>query len=104
MEGARLALVLDVLPLPLRPKTRLRPLFAGMRRASYLLCLNYLQIELWKEVGMRSVLGLCFRGAKTNTVLHSQAPALHPFARVQELRTNRGQGADSWQRSKRREY
>lgn len=65
-----------------------------MRRASCLLCLNYLQIELRKEVGTRSVLGLCFRGAKTNTVLHSQAPAVHPFARVQAPWTNRGQGAD----------
>ena len=42
---------------------------------------------------MRTVLGLCFHGAKTNTVLHSQAPALHPFARVQAPWTNRGQGA-----------
>lgn len=40
---------------------------------------------------MRTVLGLCFRGAKTNTVLHSQAPALHTFARVQTPWTNRGQ-------------
>lgn len=41
---------------------------------------------------MRPVLGVCFRGAKTNTVLHSQAPALHPFACVQASWTNRAPG------------
>ncbi len=53
---------------------------------------------------MRAVLGLCFRGAKTKTVLHSQPPALHPFARVQAPWTNRGQGADGWQLSKYKEH
>ncbi len=49
---------------------------------------------------MRSGLGHCCRGAKTNTVLHSQGPALHPFARVQAPWTNRGQVTDSRRRSK----
>ena len=70
-------------------------MFAGWWWPLCLLCLNYLQIELRKEAGTRSVPGLCFRGAKTNTVLHSQAPALHPLARVQAPWTNSGQGADN---------
>jgi len=41
---------------------------------------------------MRAVLGLCFRGSKTNTLLHSQVPALHPFGRVQAPWTNHRQG------------
>ena len=40
---------------------------------------------------MRTVLGLFFRGTKTTTVLHSQAPALHPPTRVHTFRTNNGQ-------------
>lgn len=40
---------------------------------------------------MRAFRGLCFREAKTNRVLHPQAPALHPLARVQPPWTNRGQ-------------
>ena len=43
---------------------------------------------------MRTVPGLCFREAKTYGFFHSQAIALHPFARVQTPWTNRGQGAD----------
>ena len=39
---------------------------------------------------MRSVLGPCLRAAETNTLLHSQAAPLHPFARVQAPWTNRG--------------
>ena len=44
---------------------------------------------------MGTVLGLCFRAAKTNTVLHSQAHDLHTLARVQACRTNCGHILDS---------
>jgi hypothetical protein len=83
--------VLIVLGLSQPTKTRLHPLFKGTRLSSCLLCLNYLQIELRKKVRHAHCLGLCLRGAKTNTLLHSEATGLQLLVGVQAAWANRGQ-------------
>lgn len=47
---------------------------------------------------MRTALGLCFRGAETNTVLHSQAPALMPIEVRRQERTFLKHGEHLWGR------